>query len=355
MKNSLLIVGSLAYDLIFSYPASIRDHFYADPEPEPESGLALNFRAHGPEKRFGGCAGNIAYTATLMGLSASLLSWVGDDGDEYIGRLEKIGVGTSLVYRYPGVLTPTAVLLSDAEGEQVVIFGEPERQPPVGSVLPDPASVRRFYTAVIASGLTGAVPAVIDRLEQESVRYIIDPGKMIMDMDPALLRSCINGAAAVVVNKYEYGLLCSRLGLADTGLGELVGVWVITDGLLGAEVHVRGKKAVHIPAVLSDPSVGSSSPGKSNPGEDRGDTNGAGDAFLAGFVAGLASGHTSGRAAGLEFMECAVEAARLGAVAASFAADKPGCQSHTFSRDDFMARYSSSFGTPKGRQNEWIL
>ena len=62
------------------------------------------------------------------------------------------------------------------------------------------------------------------------------------------------------------------------------------------------------------------------------DPTGVGDAFRSGFMKGLA--HRA------DFAVCA----RLGAVAATYALEHLGGQSHSFTWDEFAARYEDNFG-----------
>ena len=67
------------------------------------------------------------------------------------------------------------------------------------------------------------------------------------------------------------------------------------------------------------------------------DPTGAGDAYRAGLLKGLALG--------LDWLE----AARMGAVLASFSVEQQGTQEHQLEIQEFAARYAETFGTPPRR------
>jgi adenosine kinase len=66
------------------------------------------------------------------------------------------------------------------------------------------------------------------------------------------------------------------------------------------------------------------------------DPTGVGDAFRGGLLKGLASG------ANVE------TSARLGSVAATYALEHLGGQSHSYTWPEFRARYAVHFGEPEG-------
>jgi adenosine kinase len=316
MNGSILVHGSLAFDLFFFYPGSIRDHILRESEQ-----LSVNIRAAGPEKLFGGCAGNVAHTINLFHAPVSLSSWAGNDAGYYLSAFEERGIDVSRVCIDPVNATPSAVLLKDDEENQWIVFGEPEK--PVRWELPDfdTDHPRKPALAVLTSGMPERSVELIRHLISAGIPYIIDPGKMISDMPPDELLFCIDHAAFLVLNRYELQLLGKTAGLAKEELLRRAGPAVVTQGRDGCEVYYRESPAVSVPAV---------------PGRPIADPYGAGDAFLGGFSAALFRGAD------------AAGAARAGTVAASFAVENRGTQGHIFSAGQFLNRYRSCFGEPDG-------
>lgn len=318
MGKSLLVHGSLAYDLFFYYPGTVETHFVKNPQQ-----LYLNFRAFGPEKHFGGCAGNAAYTLRLFNLEAAISSWVGTDGKPYLEALKAREIDVSRVHVSEKENTPTAVLLKDSGEHQWSIFGEPEK--PVTWRLPGLDTVG---FAVITSGMPERTFNLIEHLKAENIPYIIDPGKMIADIPLDALVSCIEDADFLLLNRYEFELLGETTNFSADKILSLAHHTIITKGTSGATIYSRSP---------SDDPAGPASPSAEAPAiPDIGavDPYGAGDAFLAGFSAAVVRG------AGAE------EAGRAGAVAASFAVETKGSQNHSFSEEDFLDRYVKYFDRP---------
>ena len=59
---SVLICGSLAYDVIMRFDGRFRENIL----PEAADHLNVSFLASHMRREFGGCAGNIAYNLSLL-------------------------------------------------------------------------------------------------------------------------------------------------------------------------------------------------------------------------------------------------------------------------------------------------
>lgn len=304
MGNSILVHGSLAYDLFFSYPGDIKNHLIRNTEE-----LYVNLRALGPEKYYGGCAGNVACTAALFGISPVVSSWIGKDGKEYLEVLKTKGVDISQIHVDPACATPTAVLIKDKSDNQWIVFGEPER--PVNWELP---ALDDVGLAVVTSGMPERTVRLVRQIQSNGIALIIDPGKMIADMPSDSLMFCIETADYLVLNRYELNLLASKTGLSADEILSAPGTAIITDGGKGAEVHAEGRPAKQISAAPAEKIV---------------DLYGAGDAFLGGFSAALFMGKSIN------------EAVKSAAVAAAYAIESPGSQNHVFTIEQFQQRCDS--------------
>jgi adenosine kinase len=120
----------------------------------------------------------------------------------------------------------------------------------------------------------------------------------------------------VIVNDYEFELLRQKTGLAEKEILDQAELLVITRGEEGCSVLTKqGKTDVPAvpPARIEDPT-------------------GVGDAFRGGFMKGLADG--------APFETCA----RMGSVAATYALEHLGGSSHSYTPQEFAARYEKHFG-----------
>jgi adenosine kinase len=150
------------------------------------------------------------------------------------------------------------------------------------------------------------------------VQYIFDPGQSIPAWDGDDLKEMAHGALALIVNDYELEMFRQKTGLDFPGILKLTPALITTRGEQGSLVQTdRG--ADTIPAVPVSQVL---------------DPTGAGDAYRAGLLKGLALG--------LDWPE----AARMGAVLASFCVEQQGTQEHRLEVPEFWGRYTEHFGAP---------
>jgi adenosine kinase len=150
------------------------------------------------------------------------------------------------------------------------------------------------------------------------LRYIFDPGQQCARMSGDDLAGGIAGAEMVICNDYELELIREKAGLGEAEILTRARTLVVTRGEHGSSVFGSDGR-VDVPAVtparIADPT-------------------GVGDAFRGGLLKGLALG------CGL------ADAARLGSVAATYALEHLGGQSHAYTLEEFRARYRRHFGDP---------
>jgi len=126
----------------------------------------------------------------------------------------------------------------------------------------------------------------------------------------------IEGAAIVMCNDYEFELIRQKTGLDEAGVLGRAGVLVVTKGENGCTIVERAG-TTEVAAVTPHSIV---------------DPTGVGDAFRAGFMKGIHDG--------APHLVCA----QLGSVAATYALENLGGQSHSFTPKEFARRYEASFG-----------
>ena len=124
------------------------------------------------------------------------------------------------------------------------------------------------------------------------------------------------GADVVIVNDYEMSLITQKTGLTESALLEKSEALIITKGEKGSTVLLKDRE-IDVPAVPEDRIV---------------DPTGVGDAYRGGLLKGLA--------VGADWETCA----RLGSVAATYALEHVGGQSHFYTLDEFKSRYEANFG-----------
>ncbi|HET7617158.1 MAG TPA: carbohydrate kinase family protein [Vicinamibacterales bacterium] len=292
-----------------SFPGKFTEHFL----PEHMSRVSLSFLVDSMDKRRGGCAPNIAYTLALLGERPRLMATAGQDFPEYRTWLEAAGVDTSLVKEVPGKFTASFFCSTDEASNQIASFY-------TGAMAN--AGELSFRTigscrvAIISPNDPGAMLQYADECRTLGIPFIWDPGQQCARMSGDELRDGLDGAAIVICNDYEFELLRQKTGLDRAGVLERAAALVMTRGEHGCTV-VDATREVHVSAVTPHRIV---------------DPTGVGDAFRGGLLKGLA--------AGADLDVCA----RLGSVAATYALEHLGGQSHAYTLDEFRERYEQQFG-----------
>ena len=306
----MIVTGSIAFDYLMSFPGKFTEHFL----PEHMSRVSLSFLVDSMDKRRGGCAPNIAYTLALLGEAPRLMATAGQDFDDYRRWLEAAGVDTALVADVPGKFTASFFCSTDVDGNQIASFY-------TGAMAN--AAELSFRTvgdcdlAIVSPNDPAAMIQYAEECRAVGIPYIWDPGQQCARMSGDELQQGITGAAVVICNDYEFELIRQKTGLNEEQVLEQAGTLVITRGEQGCSIfEARGGRA-DVPAVPPVRIV---------------DPTGVGDAFRGGFMKGMALG--------AEPVVCA----RLGAVAAAYALEHLGGQSHAYSWREFRDRFDVNFG-----------
>jgi adenosine kinase len=305
----IFISGSLAYDRIMDFPGLFEDHIL----PDKIHILNVCFTVNGLSEKFGGTAGNIAYSLSLLGEQPVILAAAGKDFDRYRSRLIDLGLPTEGIVTAEEEFTASAYITTDKRDNQITGFN------PGAMMVP---SRYRFDGLPAAEALAIVSPGNLQDMVEYSrhyrkagISYICDPGQSIPALSGEQLEQMISGSAVLISNDYELEMIQKKTGLGKAELLDRAGALITTLGEEGADVSDR-TESVHIPAVAV---------------EEVKDPTGAGDAFRAGLIKGLTDGQDL------------VAAARIGATCASYAVEKLGTQEHTFTEEAFWQRHSRAF------------
>src|SRR5213595_2929040 len=115
---SALICGSLAFDTITVFPGRFAQQIL----PEQVHILNVSFLVPTLRREFGGCAGNIAYTLSKLGGEPLVMAAVGSDGQDYLARLKSWGASTEFVRAESETYTAQAIIMTDADNNQITAF-----------------------------------------------------------------------------------------------------------------------------------------------------------------------------------------------------------------------------------------
>jgi adenosine kinase len=307
----LIVTGSIAFDYLMSFPGRFTEHLL----PEHMQRVSLSFLVDTMDKRRGGCAPNIAYTLALLGERPYLMATAGQDFGDYAAWLAAANIDVSLVKVVPDKFTASFFCSTDEANNQIASFytGAMANAGELSFRTLDGAG---DTLAIISPNDPEAMIQYAEECSTIGLRYIWDPGQQCARMDGAQLRDGIEGAEIVICNDYEFELIRQKTGLDEAAVLEAAGALIVTRGEHGSWIFTREGRA-EVAAVPPDRIV---------------DPTGVGDAFRGGLMKGLAGGRSL------------TESAQLGSVAATWALEHLGGQSHAYTWREFVRRYERHYG-----------
>jgi adenosine kinase len=306
----LIVTGSIAFDYLMQFPGKFTEHIL----PEHLQRVSLSFLVESMDKRRGGCAPNIAYTLALLGERPYLVATAGQDFKEYDEWLQAAGVDTSHVRHIPDKFTASFFCSTDTENNQIASFyiGAMANASELSlRTIPQPGLV------IISPNDPGAMVQYAEECRAIGVPYIFDPGQQCARLSGDELRDGIKDARLVICNDYEFELIRQKTGLGEEGMLQQATALVITRGEQGSSLYEKSGR-VDVKALTPYRIV---------------DPTGVGDAFRGGLMKGMAVGKS------------VKESAQLGTVAATYALEHLGGQSHAYTIKEFSDRYEQHFGS----------
>ena len=305
----LIVTGSIAFDYLMQFPGKFTDHILS----EHLQRVSLSFLVDSMDKRRGGCAPNIAYTLALLGERPYLVATAGQDFKEYDEWLQATGVDTSHVRHVPDKFTASFFCSTDTENNQIASFY-------IGAMAnASELSLRTIHEpglVIISPNDPGAMVQYAEECRAMGVSFIFDPSQQCARLSGDELRDGISGARLVICNDYEFELIRQKTGMDERQLLQQASALVITRGEDGCSVY-ESPARVDVPAMTPHRIV---------------DPTGVGDAIRGGLMKGMAVGKS--------LKECA----QLGTVAATYALEHLGGQSHAYTIKEFTDRYMQYFG-----------
>lgn len=308
----LIVTGSIAYDYLMSFPGKFTEHLL----PEHMQRVSLSFLVDTMDKRRGGCAPNIAYTLALLGERPHLMATAGQDFGEYGAWLQAAGVDTSLVHVVPTKFTASFFCSTDEANNQIASFYTGAMADAGTLSFRTVEGLGRDGLVIISPNDPEAMVQYADECTAMGVPYIWDPGQQCARMDGAALKDGIVGAHLVICNDYEFELIRQKTGMSEADVLGVAATLIITRGEHGCTVMTKDER-LDVAAVPPDRIV---------------DPTGVGDAFRGGLMKGLASGRSL------------KASAQMGSVAATWALEHLGGQSHAYTWAEFQQRYEAHFG-----------
>lgn len=306
--SKLIVCGSIAIDRIMNFGGRYRDLI----QPDKLHVLSLSVLLDKLEDTPGGIGANIAANLARLGDRPVLLGSVGKEAESYIDNLAALGIDVSHVH-FSQLPTASFNVITDGEDSQVGGFYQ-------GAMSDsDDLSLQPWQgqdaVVVIAAHNPEAMNRQVRECQQYGLKLVYDPGQQVAD--PATdLATGVSEADVLIVNDYEFSLLCQKLNVAPDELKKRIPIVITTLGKDGSVIEGRD-----VPAPVR---VGIAKP------DTVADPTGAGDGYRAGFLYGYLRQW--------DLLKCG----QLGAVIASFIVERHGTQVE-FSREDVIKRYQANF------------
>ncbi len=306
---NLLVSGSLAYDYIMDFPDSFRNHIL----PDQIHILNVCFVVEELKKNFGGTAGNIAFTSNLLGGNPTILGILGKDASDYETWFKQNNLSTEHITVSKEKMTSSAHITTDKDDNQVTAFfpgaGDEAMNTHVSDVKEKPT------IAIISPRKKEVMLQHAKECFEMDIPFCFDPGQQISALSPQEFMAAIGQATFLIGNDYEMKMIQDKTGWDAHELLNHVDVVITTLGSKGSIIKTKDEMIEVAPC--SPQSVD--------------DPTGAGDAYRAGFFTAYAKGHN--------LKTCG----QVGSVAACYAIEHYGTQNHTFTLDEFTARYQKTY------------
>ena len=307
---NIYISGSIAYDRIMDFPGKLSDHIL----PDKIHILNVCFTVNGMVEKFGGTAGNIAYTLSLLKERPVLIATIGKDFESYFDWLNKNNISEEGIKIIREEFTAGAYIITDKADNQITGFNPGAMKYPSGYSFHNADSKNSI--SLIAPGNLQDMVEYARICKEKGIDHICDPGQSLTQWEGNALREWLDGSLLLISNDYELELIMKITGMNKKGLLGLTKIIITTLGEKGSLIS-NAEFDVALPAAKVHNVV---------------DPTGAGDAYRAGLLKGIVLGRD-------------IEtSAKMGAVAASFAIEKYGTQEHHYTYEDFIERYKSNFG-----------
>jgi len=315
--GTVVVTGSVAFDYLMTFPGRFVEHLM----PDQLDRLSVSFLVDEMRRVPGGCAPNIAYSLALLGETPLLFATAGADAAEYGRLLAASGVDVSGLVLHEDLFTASFFVSTDRDQNQIASFytGAMARARELSLAGLDSSEVS---LVIVSPNDPEAMARYARECREAAIPFLYDPSQQVARLTGEDLAAGLEGAALLIANDYEFGILGQKTGLALEDLEARVPVIVITHGAEGSTISATGRDGARtrhqVPAArLEGPAV---------------DPTGVGDAFRAGLVRGARVGAPW------------PVAGRMGSVAAAFGLEALGPQPPAYRIEEFRTRYVRNFG-----------
>lgn len=314
----IVVTGSVAFDYLMTFPGRFTEHLI----PDRMDRLSISFLVDEMRRVPGGCGPNIAYGLSILGEPRPILmATAGSDAAEYREHLGRQGVDVSHLRLESDLFTASFFVSTDQAQNQLASFytGAMSRARQLSLKALEGESLA---FVVISPNDPPAMAQYTEDCRRLSIPFLYDPSQQVTRLSGEEMREGFRGAAILIVNDYEFGILTNKTGMGGDALAENVPVLIVTHGPDGSTIYTRDEQGAAVEHEI---------PAAKVEGEAV-DPTGVGDLYRAGLLRGLRIGAPW------------PVAARIGAVAAVFGLETLGPQPPRFTPEAFVSRYARNFG-----------
>lgn len=189
----------------------------------------------------GGNAANVAVGATKLGLSAAILSTIGDDvnGGMVLDYLKRYRVSTEFITREHGADTRYSIILNYKGERTILSYSEKKNY-----IWPEPVpAVNWIYYTGLSEGYASICEKMLSHLHAHpNIRLGFNPGSYLLKHDSAMVKALVDRSDLLLVNLEEAETITGH-SIAEVKseaalIRELLGMGakevVLTDGSRGA-------------------------------------------------------------------------------------------------------------------------
>ena len=306
----ILVSGSLAYDRIMDFPGRFSDHIM----PDKLHMINVSFTVNGMAENYGGTAGNIAYSLSLLGEKPRILAAIGHDYHRYFEWLGRCGLSVEDIRVVAEEATSSAFITTDLADNQITGFNPGAMKHPslFDLAAVDPAG----SIGIAAPGNLQDMADYTAGCRERGIFCIFDPGQSLPAWEGSALADTLVQANMLVSNDYELELIKDKTGLSVEAMLAQVSTIITTKGEEGCDV-VTKEGTTRVPAIATANVV---------------DPTGAGDAFRGGLIKGLVQGVPVERAC------------MMGTVCSHYVIQKYGTQEYKFTPEEYAHTLEAHFG-----------
>ena len=309
-KQQVLVTGSVAYDRIMNFPGYFKDQIL----PDKIHILNVSFFVQALKESFGGTAGNIAYSLSLLGIRPTIGARVGaKDFGPYQKWMRKNHFDMSVLQIIKNEQTASAYIITDKSDNQIAGFFPGAMLQPFYSKFKIQNS--KFGLAIVSPQNPVDMVKLPEMFKKKKVPYIFDPGQQTASLSGPQLRDAITRSEVLIGNDYEIALITKKTGWDAKKLLKKSKTVITTFGEKGSTI-TSGDKVWKIPVVKPKKVL---------------DPTGAGDAYRAGIIFGMTKNWDWAKTS------------RLAATVAAYTVETYGTQSHHFATGDLKRRYRQNF------------